>query len=180
MAPSHWPKLTTRALVMTLRVPLSRGECIVQLASLQTAFHTLDEEIKMTSRRVNALEYVLIPRIEDGHRLHDGIQTAHAIVHNLAISFAHFTGIFGIYSFPKLIATSDPSDREDIIHYITQEMDEQARKIVQDCMAYMGQWHFASGGKRRILQSQEGRGEEKSETRFDPSRPYVQNGGSAR
>merc|ERR1712178_182753 len=35
-----------------------------RLASLQTAFKTLDEEIKMTSRRVNALEYVLIPRIE--------------------------------------------------------------------------------------------------------------------
>eukprot|EP00931_Biecheleriopsis_adriatica_P002336 TRINITY_DN1030_c0_g1_i2.p1 TRINITY_DN1030_c0_g1~~TRINITY_DN1030_c0_g1_i2.p1 ORF type:complete len:255 (-),score=88.02 TRINITY_DN1030_c0_g1_i2:73-837(-) len=53
---------------------------LVKLASLQTAFHTLDEEIKMTSRRVNALEYVLIPRIED------------------------------------------------IIHYITQEMDEQSRE----------------------------------------------------
>merc|ERR1712060_1027115 len=53
---------------------------LVRLASLQTAFKTLDEEIKMTSRRVNALEYVLIPRIED------------------------------------------------IIAYITQEMDEQARE----------------------------------------------------
>lgn len=53
---------------------------LIRLASLQTAFKTLDEEIKMTSRRVNALEYVLIPRIED------------------------------------------------IIHYITQEMDEQARE----------------------------------------------------
>merc|ERR1712039_1130175 len=53
---------------------------LVRLASLQTAFKTLDEEIKMTSRRVNALEYVLIPRIED------------------------------------------------IIHYIDQEMDEQARE----------------------------------------------------
>merc|ERR1712205_235161 len=38
---------------------------LVRLASLQTAFMTLDMEIKMTSRRVNALEYVLIPRIED-------------------------------------------------------------------------------------------------------------------
>jgi V-type H+-transporting ATPase subunit D len=38
---------------------------LVRLASLQCAFKTLDEEIKMTSRRVNALEYVLIPRIED-------------------------------------------------------------------------------------------------------------------
>merc|ERR1712060_485945 len=38
---------------------------LVSLASLQTAFKTVDEEIKMTSRRVNALEYVLIPKIED-------------------------------------------------------------------------------------------------------------------
>mmetsp|Transcript_102675 Transcript_102675/g.326363 ORF Transcript_102675/g.326363 Transcript_102675/m.326363 type:complete len:286 (+) Transcript_102675:16-873(+) len=53
---------------------------LVRLASLQTAFKTLDEEIKMTSRRVNALEYVLIPRVED------------------------------------------------VIQYITQEMDEQARE----------------------------------------------------
>merc|ERR1719387_112318 len=37
---------------------------IIRLASLQTAFKTLDEEIKMTSRRVNALEYVIMPRIE--------------------------------------------------------------------------------------------------------------------
>merc|ERR1719199_582421 len=37
---------------------------LIKLASLQTAFRTLDEEIKMTSRRVNALEYVIIPRIE--------------------------------------------------------------------------------------------------------------------
>jgi len=37
---------------------------LIKLASLQTAFMTLDEEIKMTSRRVNALEYVIIPRIE--------------------------------------------------------------------------------------------------------------------
>uniref|UniRef100_A0A7S4LQ62 V-type proton ATPase subunit D n=3 Tax=Oxyrrhis marina TaxID=2969 RepID=A0A7S4LQ62_OXYMA len=38
---------------------------LVKMASLQTSFVTLDEEIKMTSRRVNALEYVLIPRIND-------------------------------------------------------------------------------------------------------------------
>jgi len=53
---------------------------LVKLATLQTHFKTLDEEIKMTSRRVNALEYVLIPRIET------------------------------------------------ICHYITQEMDEEARE----------------------------------------------------
>merc|ERR1719454_1829303 len=40
-------------------------ELIIKLASLQSAFVTLDEEIKMTGRRVNALEYVIIPRIEE-------------------------------------------------------------------------------------------------------------------
>lgn len=38
---------------------------LINLASLQTSFVTLDEEIKMTGRRVNALEYVIIPRIAD-------------------------------------------------------------------------------------------------------------------
>jgi len=38
---------------------------LIKMASLQTSFLTLDEEIKMTGRRVNALEYVVIPRISD-------------------------------------------------------------------------------------------------------------------
>merc|ERR1719321_564492 len=45
-------------------VHLKTLELIIKLASLQTSFVTLDEEIKMTGRRVNALEYVIIPRIE--------------------------------------------------------------------------------------------------------------------
>jgi V-type H+-transporting ATPase subunit D len=38
---------------------------LIQLAGLQTAFITLDEVIKVTSRRVNALENVVIPGIVD-------------------------------------------------------------------------------------------------------------------
>ena len=38
---------------------------MVQIATLQTQFKTLDTALKMTNRRVNALEFVLIPRINE-------------------------------------------------------------------------------------------------------------------
>lgn len=40
-------------------------QMLVELASLQTSFVTLDEAIKTTKRRVNAIECVIIPRLEN-------------------------------------------------------------------------------------------------------------------
>jgi len=39
-------------------------QLLVDIASLQAQFVTLERELKLTNRRVNALEFVVIPKIE--------------------------------------------------------------------------------------------------------------------
>ena len=54
-----------QAVAAARRAYLGAVGLLVELASLQTAFITLDAAIKATNRRVNALDNVVIPRLEN-------------------------------------------------------------------------------------------------------------------
>ena len=68
--PYHICRLQLQVLRSMIFDPLMQAylkavELLIELASLQTAFLTLDEAIKTTNRRVNALDNVVRPRLEN-------------------------------------------------------------------------------------------------------------------
>ena len=60
-----YPYTLIPAPVLRDQAYMTAVELLVELASLQTAFLTLDEAIKTTNRRVNALDNVVIPKLEN-------------------------------------------------------------------------------------------------------------------
>lgn len=52
-------------LCIWLQAYMATVDLLIELASLQTAFLTLDAAIKTTNRRVNALDNVVIPKLNN-------------------------------------------------------------------------------------------------------------------
>ena len=79
-------------------------ELLVQIASLQTVFVILDEVIKITNRRVNAIEHVIIPKVK---------------FFNIT-AYYYVTTIFKSFLIEWQI--------ENTIKFVTSDLDEQDRE----------------------------------------------------
>ena len=110
---------------------------LVELASLQTSFITLDEAIKITNRRVNGIEYVIIPRLVLGRVVKQIVVVFVLTAQKLEISKLFVLGL-GIWCFavPRILLFIVGTWHvelydlryENTIAYVVEELDERERE----------------------------------------------------
>lgn len=84
-------------------------ETLVELASLQTAFMILDEVIRATNRRVNAIEHVVIPKLENTIKYISSELDEMDREEFFQVSLHHFDHIHNFFAQPPLSIDSRKS-----------------------------------------------------------------------